>query len=206
MASRYTDRVQRTSFRAMHCSLARALDAVGEWWSPLVVRDLYLGLGRFDELQADLGISSKVLSLRLAALVAAGIVARTPYQSRPRRDAYVLTEKGRALVPALLALMAWGDRWASPDGRPPLVFRHEPCGRVVEAQVTCSHCGRELHASEVTPLRGPGGARAPGTKLIAELLARSPPGARRKRPGTVEVREPRGSRVPGPRRETRERR
>ena len=176
--------MQRTSFRRMHCSLARALDAVGEWWTPLVLRDLYLGLTRFDQLHRDLGISAKVLTQRLAALVAAGIVERRAYQMHPRRHAYRLTEKGRALVPPLLALMAWGDRWASPDGKPPLLLRHQPCGRVIRAQVTCSHCGRELDASEVIPLPGPGGARAPGTALLAELLrpslSRSSAGARRR--------------------------
>ncbi|TMB38764.1 MAG: helix-turn-helix transcriptional regulator [Deltaproteobacteria bacterium] len=167
--------MQRTSFRDMHCSLARTLDVAGEWWSPLILRDLFVGVARFDELQEDLGISAKVLSERLRALTRAGIAERKPYQSRPRRDSYVLTAKGRALVPPLLALMAWGDRWASPDGRPPMLLRHERCGRLMTAQVTCSRCGGEIVPNEVTPLAGPGGARAAGTRVIAKMLAPAQP-------------------------------
>jgi DNA-binding HxlR family transcriptional regulator len=166
--------MQRTPFRDMHCSLARSLDVIGEWWSPLIVRDLNLGLTRFDQLQEDLGISAKVLSERLRTLVAAGVVDRKPYQTGPRRDSYLLTAKGRALVPPLLALMAWGDRWASPDGKPPLLLRHERCGRFIEPRVVCSRCGVQIESSEVTPVPGPGGAQEPGTMLIAEALAASP--------------------------------
>src|SRR3569623_3112299 len=114
-------------FAAMHCSIARTLDVVGETWSPLVVRDLYLGVDRFDDLVRDLGISRALLARRLDRLVAHGVVEREAYQERPVRHRYQLTEAGRALVPVLKAAMAWGDRFSAPDG-PPMRLHHRTCG------------------------------------------------------------------------------
>lgn len=157
----------------MQCSLARSLDVIGDWWSPLILRDLYLGLDRFDLLVADLGISRNLLTDRLAVLVTGGVVDRQPYQDHPVRHRYVLTEAGRELVPVLLALTAWGDRWATPEGGPPLRTRHDTCGATTTPTVCCSACGDALHADTVTSLPGPGGRRAPGTALVADaLLAR----------------------------------
>jgi DNA-binding HxlR family transcriptional regulator len=105
--------MHRTSFAAMHCSIARTLEVAGEWWTPLILRDIALGITRFDDLQRDLGISRKVLTQRLDTLVAGGVLERQPYQQHPPRHQYLLTAKGRDLVPVLFALMAWGDRWAA---------------------------------------------------------------------------------------------
>src|SRR2546430_2668811 len=111
--------MQRTSFGEMTCSIARTMDIAGEPWTPLIVRDIYLGLRRFDQMREDLGISRKVLADRLDTLVANGILERRPYQHNPIRHDYLLTEKGRELAVALMALMAWGDRWtAGPEGPP----------------------------------------------------------------------------------------
>jgi DNA-binding HxlR family transcriptional regulator len=98
--------MKRTSFARMHCSLARGLDLIGDWWSPLIVRDLFLDVVRFDDLVDDLGISRNLLTRRLNALMRSGIVARRAYQRRPKRYEYRLTEAGRDLVPAILALTA----------------------------------------------------------------------------------------------------
>src|SRR5262249_22804199 len=92
------------------CSIARTLEIVGDRWTLLVIRDLALGLRRFDELQASLGVASNVLSDRLGRLVQEGILERTRYQERPERFEYGLTTKGRELGLALIALMQWGDR------------------------------------------------------------------------------------------------
>jgi DNA-binding HxlR family transcriptional regulator len=96
--------VRHTSFADMHCSLARGLELVGDWWSPLILRDLFLGITHFDELVEDLGISRNLLAARLKALVKGGIVARRLYQERPARYVYELAEAGRDLAPVLLAL------------------------------------------------------------------------------------------------------
>src|SRR4051812_4693920 len=103
--------MQRTSVGGMACSMARTLDVAGEWWSPLIVRDVWLGRTRFDEIQDNLGLSRKVLADRLETLVSEGVLERRPYQERPPRYDYLLTEKGRELMDAFLTLIGWGDRW-----------------------------------------------------------------------------------------------
>ena len=163
--------MRQTSFADMHCSLARSLEAIGDWWSPLIVRDLWLGLRRFDQLVADLEISRNLLTDRLGRLVTHGIVERVPYKQRPVRYEYTLAPAGRALVPVLQALTAWGDEWAAPPGGPPLRLRHRTCGHPCTPTVTCDQCGQTLHEEELVALPGPGGREAHGTKLIAPLLA-----------------------------------
>jgi DNA-binding HxlR family transcriptional regulator len=162
--------MERTSFADMRCCLARGLDMIGDWWSPLIVRDLFLGVTRFDELVEDLGISRNLLTLRLRALAANGIVERVPYGQRPVRYEYCLTDAGRDLVPALLALTAWGDRWARPKEGSPILFVHESCGRRFRPQVTCSVCGEPVSAGTVRAVGGPGGAAKRGTKVLARRL------------------------------------
>src|ERR1700760_672943 len=98
--------MQRTDFSAMACSIARTLDVIGEPWSPLVLRDVWVGLNRFDQLQADLGISRKVLTGRLNPLVDHGILARRPYDRRPRHE-YVLTQQGTELIDLLMVMAGW---------------------------------------------------------------------------------------------------
>jgi DNA-binding HxlR family transcriptional regulator len=102
--------MKRTSFEDMNCSLARALEIVGEWWTLLVLREAFLGARRFEELQDRLGIARNVLTARLKALAKHGVLERRRYQERPARHEYVLTEKGRALYPVIVTLLAWGDR------------------------------------------------------------------------------------------------
>jgi DNA-binding HxlR family transcriptional regulator len=154
----------------MRCSLARGLELIGDWWSPLIIRDLFLGVARFDEFVEDLGISRNLLTRRLNALVSNGIVARRTYQERPRRYEYVLTEAGRDLVPAILALTAWGDRWAQPKEGAPILFVHQTCGHQFRPQVTCAMCGEEIRVDAVTALPGPGGAAKTGTRVVARRL------------------------------------
>lgn len=162
--------MQRTSFARMRCSLARGLDLIGDWWSPLIIRDLFLGVARFDELVEDLGISRNLLTRRLKSLVRNGIVERKAYQRRPTRYAYRLTEAGRDLVPAILALTAWGDRWAQPPQGSPILFTHTMCGHQFQPQVTCSICGEAISAETVSAAPGPGGAAMAGTKVLARRL------------------------------------
>jgi DNA-binding HxlR family transcriptional regulator len=155
-------------FAAMSCSIARTLDVVGESWTPLLLRDLYLGVDRFDDLVRDLGISRALLTRRLEHLVAHGVVEREAYQDRPVRHRYRLSGSGRALVPALMAIMAWGDRFAAPAGGPPMRLRHLTCGAGFTPTVCCSSCGEPVDAAEVAVEPGPGAAAGPGTWVLAE--------------------------------------
>lgn len=139
----------------MNCSLAQCLEVVGEWWSLLIVRDAFLGVRRFDDFQARLGISRNILTQRLTRLVDEGVFERTPYQDHPPRSEYRLTGKGRDLWHVVTAMRQWGDRWAAPDG-PPLLLRHTTCGHIAEAVPTCAQCGEELGPRSVTLELGPG--------------------------------------------------
>ncbi|GLX36360.1 winged helix-turn-helix transcriptional regulator [Streptomyces lavendulae] len=107
---------QRTHLGDADCSIAQALDVVGDWWTLLIVRDTARGLHRFDELQRELGMSRKVLAERLKLLVEAGVLTRTPYRERPVRHEYRLTPRGRGLLPVLVALQDWGDAWILGEG------------------------------------------------------------------------------------------
>jgi DNA-binding HxlR family transcriptional regulator len=164
--------MQRTSFDEMACSIARTLDVAGEWWTPLIVRDVYLGVTRFDALQRNLGVSRKVLAARLAGLVDRGVLERRAYQERPVRHDYELTAKGKELAVVLMALMAWGDRWTAGDAGPPMVLTHASCGHDTTPTVSCSSCGEPLDADHVVPRGGPGARIGPGTAEIAAALAR----------------------------------
>jgi DNA-binding HxlR family transcriptional regulator len=163
----------RTDFDRIACSIARSAAIIGDPWALLVVRDVALGLCRFDELQRDLGVATNVLSSRLQRLVDSGVLQRRLYTRQPDRYEYVLTDKGRDLVPVLFAVLAWGDRWeAGPEG-PPLIIRHRDCGHPTRATVTCDRCGGELSAGAVDYLAGPGGRTGAGTALVAARLADS---------------------------------
>jgi DNA-binding HxlR family transcriptional regulator len=154
----------------MNCSMARSLEVIGDWWTPLILRDIYIGIARFDELATDLEISRNLLSTRLNALVEDGIVERRRYQEHPPRHEYALTEAGRDLVPVLIALTAWGDRWVAPAQGPPARFRHQDCGEIFDPEITCSHCHQPVTAETVDVLPGPGGRAGPGTRLMAKSL------------------------------------
>ncbi|MCM1968662.1 MULTISPECIES: winged helix-turn-helix transcriptional regulator [unclassified Streptomyces] len=107
---------QRTHLDDADCSIAQALDVVGDWWTLLIVRDAARGVHRFDDFQRELGMSRKVLTERLKLLVEAGVLTREPYQDRPVRYAYRLTPRGRGLLPVLVALQDWGDTWILGEG------------------------------------------------------------------------------------------
>jgi len=143
-----------------NCSVARALEVLGDRWTLLVIRDAFLGVHRFDDFQRDLGIARNVLSDRLARLVDEGLLERRRYQERPERFEYRLTEKGVDLWPTVITLMKWGDRYYAPPEGPPRVVRHRECGGEVTDRLTCERCGEALTARQVTSEPGPG-ASAP---------------------------------------------
>ncbi len=148
--------MQRTDFAAMQCSIARTLAVAGEPWTPLVIRDVWVGVTRFDDIQRDLGISRKVLAERLKWLVEQGVLERRAYSERPPRDEYALTGKGLELVEVLMAITAWGDRWTAGEAGPPALLRHRACGAVTHAEVRCANCGERLRAGDVDVEPGPG--------------------------------------------------
>lgn len=148
--------MRKVSFADMNCSLAQALEIVGEWWTLLILRDVFLGVRRFDDFVDRLGISRNVLTDRLDKLVAAGVLERRPYDPGRGRYDYVLTDKGRALWPVLTALRQWGDEWVLGQGHEPLVFEHKACGHVTTAVPTCDRCGEPLDARSVRARPGPG--------------------------------------------------
>jgi DNA-binding HxlR family transcriptional regulator len=139
------------------CSIARTLEVVGERWSLLVLRDALFGLRRFDEFRSSLGIASNVLAARLDRLCSEGMLERRPYQTRPERHEYLLTDKSRDLAPALLLLMSWGDRHYPNPGGPPRVAEHaEGCGGELEHAVSCRRCGNHVGLDAIAVRPGPG--------------------------------------------------
>jgi DNA-binding HxlR family transcriptional regulator len=148
--------MQLTSLADWNCSIAKTLDVVGEWWTPLIVRDAFRGKRRFDEFHESLGMARSVLTARLKKLTDQGILERTRYSEHPPRYEYRLTEKGRALFPVIVALIEWGDEWAPGPAGPPVVFRHDTCGHVTQPMLACPHCGGAVSAANTHSEPGPG--------------------------------------------------
>lgn len=138
------------------CSIARALEVVGERWTLLIVRDAVLGTTRFEDFQESLGIASNVLTNRLKMLCDEGVLERVPDPERPGRPKYVLTDKGRELGPALIVLMKWGDRhYPTPYG-PPRLTLHVGCGGSFGPDLRCDRCGKQARPGEIDLPDGPG--------------------------------------------------
>jgi len=142
------------------CSVAGALEVIGERWSLLIVRDVMNGNRRFGELQRSLGVARNVLSARLQRLVEEGILERRAYQESPPRHEYFLTEKGLDLWPALVALQGWGDRHSTGPEGPPMLIVHKQCGGTVSDRGVCESCGETLNARDARAVPGPGLASA----------------------------------------------
>jgi DNA-binding HxlR family transcriptional regulator len=139
-----------TDYARQDCSLARALELVGERWTMLILRDCFLGVRRFSDFQAHLDISRAVLATRLDALVADGLLVRTG----DGHPAYELTEAGLRIWPALFALLQWGDQLTAP-GAPRRLYRHIGCGDL-GPDGHCLTCGRTPAPSDVETRPGPG--------------------------------------------------
>jgi DNA-binding HxlR family transcriptional regulator len=167
--------VLRSDYPHQDCSAAYALELVGERWTLLVIRDVFAGFRRFDEIQQDLGVARNVLSNRLQRLVDDGILERRPYSENPPRHEYFLTEKGIDLWPILIAMMRWGDRYGKWPQGPPLVVLHKDCGGEMDDHFTCTRCGERMRARDAHAAPGPG-----ATARVVERYERMRPrGARR---------------------------
>jgi DNA-binding HxlR family transcriptional regulator len=145
------------TYEGQRCSIARSLEVVGERWSLLILRDVILGLRRFDELQESLGITRSVLSTRLEHLVSEGVLERSRYQTRPDRYEYLATDKGIELWPVLMHLLDWGDRHRTGKSGPPRIVEHTGCGGRMNRDLCCDHCGERLRPDTTTtrPARRP---------------------------------------------------
>jgi DNA-binding HxlR family transcriptional regulator len=141
-------------FGGMNCSIAGALDLVGERWSLLILRDAFLGVTRFADFRSRLGIAPNVLTTRLDALVGAGVLERRAYDPARDRADYVLTAKGRDLWPVLVTLRQWGDRWVSGEGAEPVVLEHR--GHRTVGRLVCDDCGEVLEPRDLRNVAGPG--------------------------------------------------
>lgn len=145
------------SFAGMRCSIAGALEHIGDRWALLLIRDLSLGLNRFEDLRARTGIPAATLASRLKHLVSSGIVERVPYNERPPRLEYQLTPKGRDLWKVSVALREWGDRWdASGFGAPPVEMVDRTTGRPLVLSLVDAETGERIPLDRATLRPGPG--------------------------------------------------
>jgi DNA-binding HxlR family transcriptional regulator len=143
------------NYSGQNCSIARTLEVLGDRWTLLIVRDSLFAARRFDDYLQRLGLARNVLSERLGRLVEDGILERVAYQETPRRYEYRITAKGRDLLPVLVAMINWGDRYYAPTGPPRLVV-HEGCGGGVEQSLRCEACAEQVLAEDVSTRPGPG--------------------------------------------------
>ena len=141
-------------YARQNCSVARALEVVGERWTLLILRDAFFGVTRFELWQRRLRIAPNIL---------AGLLEREPYQERPERFDYRLTPRGKELFPVIMGLLHWGDANRAPDG-PPALARHAACGAPVTRWGRCERCEREVDPDEVDWHWGPGSGRPPGVR------------------------------------------
>ena len=162
------------SFAGMNCSIAGALELIGDRWALLVIRDLSLGLSRYDELRASMGIPAATLATRLKHLEAAGIVERVPYQERPPRDDYRLTRKGRDLWKVTLALREWGDRWdANGLGAPTVESVDRETGRPLKLALVDAETGEPVPPGRLRLHPGPAADAATRRRLQSSAGASS---------------------------------
>jgi DNA-binding HxlR family transcriptional regulator len=157
--------MRRKSFASMGCSLASALEAIGDVWSVLILRDLMFGLHRYDDLQASLQIASDTLAARLKSLETVGLIQRKPYSEKPLRYEYWLTPKGLDLRTALMALAEWDERWS---------------GRAPEAPIMAFQDGRTLRPVTIGPIDTTTGSAVPGASVRIKLGAGAGPEAHRR--------------------------
>ena len=142
--------MRHASLVTQPCPIARTLDVVGEWWTLLIVRDAILGSQRFEDFKAT-GIADNILSARLKKLTEAGILRRRRYQTHPDRYEYLLTEKGHALAPVVLALRSWGKRFTKGPDTSHIV--HKDCGGGLELSFHCTKCDQGIERTEIAPAR-----------------------------------------------------
>lgn len=146
----------RKRFADMNCGIGQALEAFGDWWTLLIVRDAFFGARRFGDFERSLGIAKNVLSARLSHLVDHGIFERVDVGSEGEHFEYRLTEKGEALLPVLTALREWSDEWVFGRGNEPIIVRDRRTGRRLPKLRVTDSDGNPLSRRELRTVPGPG--------------------------------------------------
>jgi DNA-binding HxlR family transcriptional regulator len=146
--------MQHTDLSGMQCPIARSLDRVGEWWSILIMRDVFHGMTRFDQFQKSLGIAPNMLTRRLKSLVESGLLQRRLYSEHPPRYEYIATDLGRDFRPVLWTLISWGNKHFSPEG-PSVIVVDAATGEVADPIVVDRKSGRALRTPDFKTAAGP---------------------------------------------------
>ncbi len=149
----------RKRFAKMNCGIGRALEVLGDWWTPLIVRDAFFGARRFGDFEKSLGVSKNILSARLEHLVQHEIFERSDVGSEGERFEYRLTEKGEALLPILTTLREWSDEWVFGRGNEPVIVRDRQTGRRIPKLRVTDAGGRALSRRDLRTEPGPGASR-----------------------------------------------
>ena len=147
--------MERKRFEQAPCSIARSLDVLGDWWSPLILRECLYGVHRFDEIQRWLGIGRNILTRRLSQLVEQGVLERRQYQERPPRYEYHLTEMGYDAARLLLAMMPFGESWFFDDEKEPILLYDRATDRQVRPVLVDSQTGEPIDPRQLYPGPGP---------------------------------------------------
>jgi DNA-binding HxlR family transcriptional regulator len=161
--------MERASFAGMDCPIARAVDEVGEGWTLLVLREAFKGAATFSDFQARLPIAPTTLSRRLEVLSERGFFERSSYQEMPRRERYALTEKALELLPILLALGSWGNRWLAPEGELLNVVDLKSGARL-DIAIVDRKTSRPLRPGQIGLTAGPGARHAMRQALKKPLV------------------------------------
>ena len=161
----------RTRFTDMNCGIAQALEAIGDWWTLLIVRDAFFGARRFGDFERSLGVARNILSSRLSHLVLHGIFERVDVGSEGQRFEYRLTDKGEALLPVLTAMREWSDEWVFGRGNEPVIVQDRRTGRRVPKLRVADADGKPLSRRDLRTVPGPGASAA--TRRLLAPRARS---------------------------------
>jgi DNA-binding HxlR family transcriptional regulator len=178
--------IKKSRLANKECSMARAMEVVGDRWSILILREAYYGVKRFDEFEYYIGIAPNILSTRLKKFIDAGVMTRVPLPEHAGRYEYVLTEKGRDFFPAYLALKKWGDDWLAEPAGPQVVFRERAAGRPIEYPALRTSGGKPLRLEDVEIVAGAGAVpfnrkRFGGNAADRGVVDSNAPVSRRKR-------------------------
>jgi DNA-binding HxlR family transcriptional regulator len=149
-------RMRWNSLEEEQCSIARTVAVIGDRWTLLVLRDCFLRVRRFEDFQTRLGVTRHVLADRLRKLVRHHVLRRVPYQARPKRHEYILTQKGLDLYPIIMTIVHWGDVHMVDERGRPRLHEHKSCGKMFDPVMICSQCSKPLSPLEVQVHLGPG--------------------------------------------------
>lgn len=159
--------------QTLNCSIADALSLIGEGWTILILREAFFGTRRFEDFQKNLGIARNILTTRLQKLVDSGILERKPIKEGAKRHEYKLTVMGRDLLPVLIALTQWGDKWLRTSNGAPVKFIERETGEEIAKVAIRNQEGKEMNARDLALAPGPGATdeTKQRLKMIDELVS-----------------------------------